>query len=102
LKQREIRGDSRIPIEVETLLQAAIEFEAIARRGNQRSLDDVGALAVGVFGHETDTVAHLKAFGVGQRHLLIPMIAIDDELVVTDGSLKSTESGPLPMRRTFD
>src|SRR6185503_16271235 len=40
LNQREIRGDFRIPIEVETLLEAALEFEAIARRGNQGSLDD--------------------------------------------------------------
>ena len=46
LKQREIRGDLGVALEVETLLQATVEFEAIARGGDQRSLDDVGALAV--------------------------------------------------------
>src|SRR5205823_2136449 len=34
LEKREIGGDLRLPGEVETLLQAAIESEAIARRGD--------------------------------------------------------------------
>src|SRR5881296_4394422 len=33
LEQREIRGDLGITVQMETLLQAAIEFEAIPQRG---------------------------------------------------------------------
>src|SRR5437773_9375098 len=33
LQQREIRGDFRVAVEMETLFQAAIEFETIAGRG---------------------------------------------------------------------
>jgi len=79
LQQREIGGDLGLALQVVPLLQAAVQFEAITRGGDERSLDDVGALAVGVFGHETDAVADLEAFGIGQRDLLIPMIAVHDE-----------------------
>jgi hypothetical protein len=48
LEQRKIGSDFRVAYEVETLTQAAIEFEAITRRGDQRSLNEVGALAVGI------------------------------------------------------
>src|SRR5438093_249967 len=48
LKKREIGGDLGVALKVETLLQAAIEFETIARTGDQRSLNDVRALAVGI------------------------------------------------------
>ena len=33
-----------------------------------------------IFGHKTNTIANLKPFGVGQGDLLIPMIAVHDEL----------------------
>src|SRR6266571_4939184 len=85
---------------METLFQAAIEFEAIAGRGDQRSLNDVRALAVGILGNETDAVTNLKPFGVRQGDLLVPMIAVHDELS-GDGRLLE-EHGVLPAPQDAD
>src|SRR5262249_13353247 len=49
LKQREVGGYLRIALEVEAFLQTAIKLEAVAPRGDQRPLDDVGSFAVGIF-----------------------------------------------------
>ena len=70
-----IRG----PREVEPLLQAPVELEAIARGGDERSLDDVRALAVRILGDETDTVSHAKPAGIGRRDLLMLVVAVHDE-----------------------
>src|SRR5260221_10536873 len=72
LKQREIGGNLRIAFEMETFLETAVEFEAIAPSGDQRSLNDVGAFAVGIFADETNAVANLKSFRIGQGDFLIP------------------------------
>ena len=96
LEQREIGGDLGITLEMETFFQAAIEFEAIAGRGDQRSLNNVGALAVGIFGNQTDTIAHLKPFGVSQGDLLIPMIAVYDEAGRGGRFLKEDGGFPAP------
>ena len=79
LQKREIGRDSGIALEMETLLQTAIEFEAISRIGDQRSLNDIGALAVGIFADETDAVTHLKPLRIGQGDFLIPMVAVHDQ-----------------------
>src|SRR5207244_12132516 len=66
-------------LEMKTLLQAAIQFEAIARRRDQRSLNDVGALAVGILADEANAITDLKPFWVFEGDLLIPMIGIDKD-----------------------
>ena len=101
LKQREIRGDLRIATEVEPLVQAAVEFEAIAGRGDQRPLDDVGALAVRVLADQPDAVADLKPLGVGQGDLLVPMIAVDDELGGGRRFLDQHRVGAAPQEANF-
>src|SRR5216117_3660219 len=86
---------------METLFQAAIEFEAIAGRGDQRSLDEVGAFAMGILGNETDAVAHLKPCGVGQGDLLIPIIAIHDKFSADGRLFEEDRVYPAPQNADF-
>src|SRR5262249_30487455 len=77
LDQCKIGGDLRITAQVETLLQATIQLEALARGGDQRSLNNVGAFPVGVLGDQADAVTDLKSLRLGERYFLVPMVAVE-------------------------
>ena len=101
LEKREIRGDLGIALEMETLFQAAIQFKAVPRRGDERSLNDVGALSVRILADEANAVTDLKSFRVGQGHLLIPMIAIGSEFSGHRRFLKKHRVGPAALEADF-
>src|SRR5262249_2360971 len=101
LQQRKVRGDLRFAFEMEPFFEAAIEFEAIARSGDKRALNDVRPFAVRVLADKTNAVADLKAFRVGQRYFLIPMIAIDDEFRFYGRFLEQHRVGSAPDEPDF-
>src|SRR6266516_1418506 len=56
---------------------------------------------MGIFGNETDAVAHLKPCGVGQGDLLIPMIAIHDKFSADGRLFEEDRVYPAPQNADF-
>ena len=78
--EREERRAGRVARRPEVLPQGAIQFEAVARAGDQRSLENFGPAVVRILGDQRYAIADLEALGIDERDLLVVPVRIESQL----------------------
>src|SRR5262245_41456469 len=76
VKKGEKRAGRGLPLEPEVPDEHSVEFEPVAAARDNRALVHVKAAVVPALSVEIDAIAHLEAFRIGERHLLLVPVRV--------------------------